>query len=83
MELSYQNLKRIEKELGDSWYILDIDKFRRNYQDFSIAFKNIYPPLKYLILTKQIMSRLFVKALIMQEALLRLFQKWSMIWQLK
>lgn len=43
MKLNYDTLKDIENKLGDSWYILDVEKFRKNYQEFSKAFKVIYP----------------------------------------
>ena len=43
MELNYNVLKNIRENIGDSWYILDVERFRNNYREFSKIFKNIYP----------------------------------------
>jgi diaminopimelate decarboxylase len=42
MKLSWQILQRLEKEYGDSFYILDINKFEKNYQEFLTSFREIY-----------------------------------------
>ncbi|UKO97606.1 hypothetical protein [Nostoc sp. UHCC 0870] len=43
MPLSWTRLFYLEKEYGDSFFILDIKKFERNYQEFLQAFRAIYP----------------------------------------
>jgi diaminopimelate decarboxylase len=43
MELSWQIINQLEKEFGESFYILDIEKFQQNYQEFLEAFRSIYP----------------------------------------
>jgi diaminopimelate decarboxylase len=43
MELSWQILARLEQEYGESFYLLDFDKFQKNYQEFLEAFRSIYP----------------------------------------
>lgn len=36
-------LERINKKYGESFYILDSDKFERNYKELQKAFRDIYP----------------------------------------
>ena len=43
MDISYRLLNEINQKYGDSWYLLDLDKFDQNYNDLLSAFKNIYP----------------------------------------
>lgn len=43
MEFDYKTLQEIENEVGDSWYFLDIERFKSNYQEFLKAFQDIYP----------------------------------------
>lgn len=43
MNISYKLLNEINQKIGDSWYLLDIDKFDQNYNDLLSAFQNIYP----------------------------------------
>ncbi|MDD3818234.1 MAG: decarboxylase [Actinomycetota bacterium] len=46
MKLNYNLLNKIEKLIGDSWYIIDIEKFRTNFYEFYDAFTLIYPKIK-------------------------------------
>ena len=39
---SWEILQKLEKEYGDSFYILDIRKFEKNYQEFFTSFREIY-----------------------------------------
>jgi len=43
MQLSWKTLHNLEKEFGDSFFLLDLDKFKRNYQEFLHGFRSIYP----------------------------------------
>lgn len=43
MKLNWNLLAQLEKELGDAFYILDLQRFRQNYQEFLDAFCSIYP----------------------------------------
>lgn len=43
MDLSWQLLNQLAGQYGDSFYLLDLDAFRRNYQEFLSAFRSIYP----------------------------------------
>ena len=43
MNLTWQMLQELEKKYGDSFYILDIKKFKDNYQEFLMSFRAIYP----------------------------------------
>ncbi|MGB6301508.1 MAG: hypothetical protein WBF90_35735 [Rivularia sp. (in: cyanobacteria)] len=43
MNISWDELNNLEKEYGDSFYILDLRKFEQNYKDFLEGFRNIYP----------------------------------------
>ncbi len=43
MALSWQTLQNLEKEYGDSFFILDIRQFENNYKDFLESFRTIYP----------------------------------------
>lgn len=42
MKFSWEILQSLEKEYGDSFYILDIRKFENNYKDFLTSFRDIY-----------------------------------------
>lgn len=42
MKISWQILQKLEKEYGDSFYILDIRKFDNNYKEFLTSFREIY-----------------------------------------
>ncbi len=42
-KINYKKLQQIENKLGDSWYILDLEKFSQNYKEFGNVFKKIYP----------------------------------------
>jgi diaminopimelate decarboxylase len=46
MELNWQQLNDLEREHGDSFYLVDIDKFRSNYQEFLNSFQQVYPNVK-------------------------------------
>lgn len=39
----FKKLNEISSEYGDAFYILDIDLFNQNYNDFITSFRNIYP----------------------------------------
>jgi diaminopimelate decarboxylase len=43
MKLDYNILNELAITLGDSFYILDIEKFRENYKNFKEAFYQFYP----------------------------------------
>ena len=43
MELSWQVLHQLEKDYGDSFYLLNIRQFESNYREFLQAFHSIYP----------------------------------------
>lgn len=43
MELNFNLLNRLENELGESWYILDTEKFTSNYHRLFDGFNKIYP----------------------------------------
>lgn len=43
MQLNTDVLNRLETELGESWYILDVERFTANYSKLLDAFKVIYP----------------------------------------
>lgn len=40
---SWHQLKRIEKEYGQTYYFLDLPAFKKNYQEFLNAFRYFYP----------------------------------------
>ena len=42
MKLDYKLLKSLSKEYGDSFYILDTNKFENNYVEFITSFKKKY-----------------------------------------
>ncbi|PSB01129.1 decarboxylase [Merismopedia glauca] len=46
MRLNWQQLNDLEREYGDSFYLVDIDKFRGNYQEFIQGFQSIYQNTK-------------------------------------
>ena len=43
IKLSWQKINDLEREYGDSFYILDIRKFEHNYREFLGCFQSIYP----------------------------------------
>jgi diaminopimelate decarboxylase len=43
MQLSWQTLHNLEKEYGDSFFILDLRQFEHNYKEFLQGFRSIYP----------------------------------------
>ena len=43
MELSYDLLKKIAENYGESFYLLDSKQFRRNFLELQEAFRKIYP----------------------------------------
>lgn len=43
MVISWKKIYDLEKEYGDSFFILDIRKFENNYKDFLHNFRSIYP----------------------------------------
>lgn len=43
MKLNYNNLKKLTQTIGDSFYILDVEKFRNNYAELKNVFCHIYP----------------------------------------
>jgi diaminopimelate decarboxylase len=46
MQLDWQKLSQLDREYGDSFYLVDIDKFRSNYQEFLNSFQSIYQNTK-------------------------------------
>ena len=47
MNISWDELNNLEQEYGDSFYILDIRKFEKNYKDFLEGFRSIYPKTNF------------------------------------
>jgi len=43
MNLSWKKLSNLADSYGDSFYILNLEQFKRNYQNFLNAFQTIYP----------------------------------------
>lgn len=43
MRIDWHLLERLASKYGDSYYLLDSDKFEKNYDDFLGAFRDIYP----------------------------------------
>ena len=43
MELSWQTLRDLERSHGAAFFLLDLDGFRTNYNEFLGAFRAIYP----------------------------------------
>lgn len=43
MHPTWQNLDRLSRTYGDSFYLLNVDAFRRNYSEFLAAFRRSYP----------------------------------------
>ncbi|MCR2822004.1 diaminopimelate decarboxylase [Lederbergia panacisoli] len=41
-ELTYDSFKELEKSYGSSFYLLDVNKLKENYQKINDAFKSIY-----------------------------------------
>jgi diaminopimelate decarboxylase len=46
MRLSTSRLFELAREHGDSFYVLDLDRFRANYRDFTGAFSKHYPNVR-------------------------------------
>jgi len=46
MDLDYTVLNKLEQKLGNSYYILDIEKFKNNYYELINTFTSIYPNTK-------------------------------------
>ena len=46
MELATQTLVELARQHGDSFYVLDLDRFRTNYQEFAAAFAVHYPKVR-------------------------------------
>ena len=42
MNLDYEQINTISKQYGDSFYILDSEKFKANYQELLDSFRSIY-----------------------------------------
>jgi diaminopimelate decarboxylase len=42
MKISWQLLRELEQKYGDSYYLLDLAVFRKNYLEFLAAFRDIY-----------------------------------------
>ena len=42
MQLDYSKLDNIRKQFGDSYYLLDINRFEKNYDNFLNAFQKNY-----------------------------------------
>lgn len=43
MQLTWDLLAALDKDFGDSFYILDLDKLKQNYTDLTNSFRNVYP----------------------------------------
>lgn len=43
VELNKAEIKRISQDFGDSFYVLDTDRFEQNYDELLSAFRSIYP----------------------------------------
>lgn len=43
MELSWAILEKLSKENGDSYYLLDVERFSQNFDEFLMSFRKIYP----------------------------------------
>ncbi len=43
MKLTRSFLENLIKKYGDSFFLLDMEAFKKNYDDFLLAFRNIYP----------------------------------------
>jgi len=43
MELSWETLRDVERRHGEAFFLLDMDAFRTNYNEFLGAFRAIYP----------------------------------------
>lgn len=43
MNIDRQLLQNLEEEYGDSFYILDLQRFQDNYREFLTSFRSIYP----------------------------------------
>ncbi len=46
MRLSYELLESLSQKYGNSFYLLNIDKFRKNYNEFLSSFKDVYQNTK-------------------------------------
>lgn len=43
MEMNYSSLENLEREFGESFYLLDTDVFKNNFDEFLGEFREIYP----------------------------------------
>ncbi len=50
MSISWHSLHGLEESYGDAFYLLDLDLFESNYQEFLGAFKSIYPKSNIAVL---------------------------------
>ena len=41
--VNWQTLKNLNEEFGDSFYLIDLEKFQQNYRQFLDAFRVVYP----------------------------------------
>ena len=43
MQLPWQTLNELERDFGEAFFVLDLQAFRANYEEFLSAFRTIYP----------------------------------------
>jgi diaminopimelate decarboxylase len=43
VQLSWETLKELERDFGAAFFLLDLEAFRANYEEFLEAFRSIYP----------------------------------------
>ena len=43
MQLSWKTLHDLERDFGEAFFLLDVQAFRTNYEEFLDAFRTIYP----------------------------------------
>ena len=43
MQLSWKTLHDLERDFGEAFFLLDVQAFRTNYDEFLDAFRTIYP----------------------------------------
>jgi len=41
-DINWQRLNDLNAQFGDSFYLIDLEKFQQNYQDFLAAFRSVY-----------------------------------------
>lgn len=41
--LNWKRLNKLNQQFSDSFYLIDLEKFQKNYQDFLAAFRLVYP----------------------------------------